>query len=77
MAPIAPDILLYLMTYLSVTESDSEFAKRLFPDYQEEQAERQKANDPKRKFKCDLCTFRAMTAVGLKKHLNKVHPYPD
>ena len=61
----------------SVTESDSEFAKRLFSDYQEEQAEREKANDPKRKFKCDLCSFRAMTAVGLKKHLNKVHPYPD
>ena len=54
-----------------------DYAKNLYVDYQGEIAERKKFQDPKRKFKCDLCDFRALTAVGLKKHLNKVHPYKD
>ena len=29
----------------------------------------------KKKFVCDYCDFRAMTPLGLKKHLNKEHPY--
>ena len=35
------------------------------------------AEEKKKKFPCNYCDFRAMTPVGLKKHLNKVHPYPD
>ena len=35
------------------------------------------ADEKKKKFPCEYCDFRAMTPVGLKKHLNKVHPYPD
>ena len=35
------------------------------------------AEEKKKKFPCSYCDFRAMTPVGLKKHLNKVHPYPD
>lgn len=35
------------------------------------------AEEKKKKFPCGYCDFRAMTPVGLKKHLNKVHPYPD
>ena len=60
-----------------MTESDSEYAKTLFVEYQEELAEKEKFKDPKRKFKCDLCDFTAITTIGLKKHLNKVHPYKD
>ena len=33
------------------------------------------AEEKKKKFPCDYCDFRAMTPLGLKKHLNKVHPY--
>ena len=33
------------------------------------------AEEKKKKFPCKYCDFRAMTPVGLKKHLNKVHPY--
>ena len=67
----------YILQHFSLTESDSQYARTLYTEYQEELAEKQKFNDPKRKFKCDLCYFRALTAVGLKKHLNKVHPYKD
>jgi len=58
-----------------VTESDCEQAKLSHEEYLRELKEMQQAK--KKKFKCDLCDFRAMTAVGLKKHLNKQHPYPD
>ena len=33
------------------------------------------AEEKKKKFPCDYCDFRAMTPLGLKKHLNKIHPY--
>ena len=33
------------------------------------------AEEKKKKFPCEYCDFRAMTPLGLKKHLNKVHPY--
>ena len=33
------------------------------------------AEEKKKKFPCDYCDFRAMTPLGLKKHLNKVYPY--
>ena len=30
-----------------------------------------------KKFKCEMCDFRAMTALGVKKHLNKQHPWKE
>ena len=36
---------------------------------------KERQQEMKKKFACDLCGFKAMTALGLKKHLNKVHPY--
>ena len=30
-----------------------------------------------KKFKCDMCDFRAMTSLGVKKHLNKQHPWKE
>ena len=42
-----------------------------------EEKEEIKVKDPKRKFSCGYCDFGALTPLGLKKHLNKVHPYPD
>ena len=52
-------------------------ASTLYAEHLEEIAEKQKANDPKRKFACDYCDFKALTSMGLKKHLNKEHPYKD
>ena len=60
-----------------MTETDQEMANVLLKEYNEELEEEKKNKDPKRKFACDLCDFRALTSVGLKKHLNKVHPYKD
>ena len=30
-----------------------------------------------KKCKCEMCDFRAMTALGVKKHLNKQHPWKE
>ena len=58
-------------------ESDQEMAKQLHAEYLEEMEEEKKAKDPKRKFGCIYCEYKALTSVGLKKHLNKEHPYKD
>lgn len=58
-----------------VTQSDCDQAKISFQEYSLELKEMEK--EKKKKFKCDLCDFRALTALGVKKHLNKEHPYPD
>ena len=30
-----------------------------------------------KKFKCHMCDFKAMTSLGVKKHLNKQHPWKE
>ena len=60
-----------------VTESDKDMAKLLHAEYLDSIEQEKKMNDPKRKFGCNYCDFRAITSVGLKKHLNKEHPYKD
>ena len=52
-------------------------AKQLLAEYLEEMEEEKKAKDPKRKFVCIYCEYKALTSVGLTKHLNKEHPYKD
>ena len=52
-------------------------AKQLHAEYLEEMGEEKKYKDSKRKFGCICCDFKALTSVGLKKHLNKEHPYKD
>ena len=52
-------------------------ARLLHAEYLENIEQEKKMKDPKRKFGCDYCDFRAITSVGLKKHLNKEHPYKD
>ena len=61
--------------HVRLTDGDREQANTSYQEYLEELKESEQ--EQKKKFKCDLCSFRAMTAVGLKKHLNKQHPYPD
>ena len=51
--------------------------KELYADYLEEMEEEKKNKDPKRKFGCSYCGFKALTSLGLTKHLNKEHPYKD
>ena len=46
----------------------------------EEPVEKPKTDPEKEKLKkfcCGLCDFRAMTSMGLKKHLNKQHPWKE
>ena len=52
-------------------------AKQSHVEYLEEMEEEKKAKDPKRKFGFMYCEYKALTSVGLKKHLNKEHPYKD
>jgi len=59
----------------TLTDGDRQQANISHQQYLEELKESEQ--EKKKKFECDLCSFRAMTAVGLKKHLNKQHPYPE
>ena len=78
---ISVSTLYFSVIVFRITESDQEMAKILNTEYLEnmeaEEKEEIKVKDPKRKFACGYCDFSALTPLGLKKHLKKVHPYPD
>ena len=61
--------------FLRLTDGDRQHANISYQQYLEDLKESEQ--EKKKKFVCDLCSFRAMTAMGLKKHLKKQHPYPD
>ena len=50
-------------------------------EYEKVPEQVEKMCDPEKeklkKFKCEMCDFRAMTALGVKKHLNKQHPWKE
>ena len=44
---------------------------------EEEASKKELEKDKLKKFKCEMCDFRAMTSYGVKKHLNKQHPWKE
>ena len=57
-----------------------EFLRQQERVVEEEKVEVPKSDPEKeklKKFKCEMCDFRAMTALGVKKHLNKQHPWKE